>query len=127
MTIESLLERIATSCERQERLLEQMFAPTESDVRAAAPMPAPTPAPMQMNANPFVPPEQQFVPPAVPAASPLTDAASVMVYCMEKYRTLGPIKGGLIQEVIVALGHTTLAALRPDQYPEFHSRVEAIK
>ena len=105
---------------------------TKSNVSAApAPIPAvvpaaPAPVPMP---TPVPAPAPVPVPaPSAPAAScPLTDAGQLMAYCMEKYRTLGPVKGGQIQEVLTALGQSTLAGLRPDQYAEFYSRVEAIQ
>ena len=50
-----------------------------------------------------------------------------MTYCMEKYRTLGPVKGGMIQTILVELGHNNLNSLRPDQYADFYQKVEAIK
>ena len=49
-----------------------------------------------------------------------------MTYCMEKYKTLGPIKGGMIQTILAELGHSNLNNLRPDQYGTFYLKVEAL-
>ena len=50
-----------------------------------------------------------------------------MAYCMNKYQQLGPVKGGLIQNVLVQLGVGNLNALQPEQYGAFYAAVEAIQ
>jgi len=49
-----------------------------------------------------------------------------MAYCMEKYKSLGPAKGGMIQNVLLEMGVNNLSALTPAQYGEFVTRVEAL-
>lgn len=140
MSIESTLERIATSCERQERLLEQLLKITEDHpdlfaqqqtpepapapaavvVPPPAPAPEPTPAPA---AAAFVPPP---APPAPAATVPFTDQAGLIKYGMEKYRTLGAAKGGLIQNVIVDMGFNNLSKIPSERWTEFVSRCEAL-
>jgi hypothetical protein len=151
MSIESTLERIATSCERQERLLEQLLKVTEDypDLFAqqqapepapataaafvpppaaafvpppAAPEPTPAPAPAPAAAA-FVPPP---APPATVATVPFTDQAGLIKYGMEKYRTLGAAKGGLIQNVIVDMGFNNLSKIPSERWADFVSRCEAL-
>ena len=49
-----------------------------------------------------------------------------MAYCMEKYKVLGPAKGGMIQQVLIEMGVNNLSALTAAQYGEFYRKVEAI-
>lgn len=106
-------------------------APQPATVPTPVPTPEPEPAPApQPAAVPEVPtPAFASAPQPAPAAGPLpfADGKGVMAYCMEKYRTLGPVKGGMIQQVLTELGHTNLTGLRPDQYAVFFEKVEAIK
>ena len=91
-------------------------------VPAVAPAPQPAPAPAAFPMPPAVP-----TPPPAPAVSqPFADEKAVMAYVMEKYKTLGPVKGGMIQQVLLELGHQTMGSLRPDQYAEFKAKVEAL-
>jgi hypothetical protein len=62
-----------------------------------------------------------------PTGLPFNDAASVMAYTVSKYGTLGKDKGAKIQDVLTALGCTTLTDLKPDQYPHYYAGVEAIQ
>ncbi len=79
--------------------------------------------PVQMPAAPT------FAQPAAPAPTglPFNDAASVMAYTVSKYGTLGKDKGAKIQDVLTALGCTTLTDLKPEQYPHYYAGVEAIQ
>jgi len=49
-----------------------------------------------------------------------------MEYVMGKYRALGPVKGGMIQNVLSEIGCKNINEVQPAQYGEFHARVEAI-
>lgn len=126
MTIENTLERIASALESLVTLQSAQFQAPQSPQQPQVP---------QMPTQPQAPTPSQFAPPAQqPQApqsqqfpkSPLTDGNSVMAYCVEKYRTLGPVKGAEIQTVLAALGHTNVATLRPEQYDEFYIRVEGL-
>lgn len=137
MTIESILERIATSCERQERLLEQLLRVTEEypdlfTKEEATPEPA-VPAPVAVAPAPEPPPAvPTFNPPPPPPAPapdtgcPITDHAGLMKYVMAKYKALGPIKGGQIQNALMQLGATNINGLKPEQYAAFYAAVEAL-
>lgn len=49
-----------------------------------------------------------------------------MAYCMEKYKVLGPTKGGMIQQILLEMGVNNLTALTPAQYGTFYEKVEAL-
>lgn len=136
MSIEKNLDRIATALEAIVEL--------ESRGRVSfEPAPAePLPIPVPMNPNPFVTPEEQFPAapaapapaPAVPAApavpsgpaAPFTDHKGLSAYVMGKYRTLGPVKGALIQNVLSEIGCKNINEVKPEMYGTFFQKVEAI-
>lgn len=135
MTIESLLERIASSCERQERLIEQLLNVTEPDQHpqveipyVAIPNPAPsspTPAPTPAQT---VPDPAPTAPIPAPAAAPaaFADQKAFMDYCMAKYKALGPIKGGMIQQILIDLGASSIMGLPAEKWAEFRAKVEML-
>jgi hypothetical protein len=49
-----------------------------------------------------------------------------MDYVMTKYKTLGPIKGGMIQQVLLDLGHSNMSSVPASQYADFYLKVEAL-
>ena len=128
MSIEKNLERIATALE----------AIVELECRGHATPPVP------LNANPFASPEEQF--PAAPAPvepvkatpaptpapasafppAPFADHKALSVYVMGKYRSLGPVKGAQIQNVLSELGLKNINEVKPEQYAEFYAKVEAL-
>jgi len=143
MSIENTLERIASSLEKIAKTLEHTEHYNESPV--ANPVvhtkvqdkPVTVPAVPVQAAAPAVPapvvpsPAATPVPPATTpsacmGAAPFTDAKGLMAYCMEKYKSLGPTKGGMIQNVLLEMGVNNLSALTPAQYGEFVTRVEAL-
>jgi hypothetical protein len=146
MTIEATLERIAIALEALAKTPQSPFAPQPQPQVPAYTMPqAPAaPAPVPMPTAPVIPlptaqaapvPVPQYVPPqpATPApmpgnghAAPFSTPAEFTNYCMQKYRDLGPVKGPMLQTIINQLGHTSLNAVRPDQYAEFYAKVEAL-
>ena len=94
-----------------------------------------TPEPLPVPAAPAVPPVIAAVPapapaPAAPAipvtAAPFTDNKGLMAYCMSKYSTLGPVKGGQIQQILIGMGHQNLNSIPAEQYGEFFTKVEAL-
>lgn len=135
MTIENLLERIAISCERQERLIEHLLNVTDPEVPYVAipnpapssPTPAPTPAPTVPDP---VPTPAPTVPPPTPApaAAPaaFADQKSFMDYCMAKYKALGPVKGGMIQQILIDLGASSIMGLPAEKWAEFRTKVEML-
>ena len=130
MSIETNLASIAKS-------LETLVAHLTADKQ---PAPAAAPAPMAMMPNPApvpapapaVPAFAMPLPAAAPApapvgpAAPFTDGKGLMEYVMGKYRALGPVKGGMIQNVLSEIGCKNINEVQPAQYGEFHARVEAI-
>ncbi len=150
MSIEKNMEVIATSLASIAKSLEELkvgqIKATDAiiktvNVPAVEPVvlqPAVVPAPVVAAPAPIPTP---VVPAAVPAAvpapvtptavapsgsAPFTDAKGLMAYVMSKYQALGPVKGGEIQGVLTALGHKNINELKPEQYGEFHTRVEAL-
>ena len=95
------------------------------NIPAPAPnIPAPAPnIPAPAPAAAFVPPP---APPAAAPTVPFTDQAGLIKYGMEKYRTLGAAKGGMIQNVIVDMGFNNLSKIPADRWAEFVSRCEAL-
>jgi hypothetical protein len=137
MTIEQTLERIATSCERNERLTEQLIASLKNGTthQAAAPVaptapvgnvqPAPTPT-VPVMATPAAP-AAPVPATASPSNCPITDQPSLVAYVMASYKEMGPVKGNQIQGVLAALGITNINEAKPEQYAAIHSGVEALK
>lgn len=121
MSIEKTLERIADSLEilvtGQKQLpftapvVDVPVTTATETVATATPatMPAVTPAPV------------------VPAVTlPFNDAKTLSAYVMSKYRTLGPVKGALIQNVLGELGLKNVNDVQPAQYEIFWAKVEAL-
>ena len=133
MSIETNLASIAKS-------LETLVTHLTADKQ---PAPAAAPAPMAMMPNPapvpapapavpaFAMPLPAAAPTPAPApagpAAPFTDGKGLMEYVMGKYRALGPVKGGMIQNVLSEIGCKNINEVQPAQYGEFHARVEAIQ
>lgn len=146
MTIENTLERIAQSNERQERLLEQLIDRLTGDqsqlelplkeeshnettpvthVTAASAGTPPTDAVVTQAPEPF-PPVPVPTPAAVLPTCPVKDAKEMMEYCMGKYRGLGPVKGGMIQSILIEMGVSNINTIPVERYAEFYSKVEGI-
>jgi len=134
MSIETNLASIAKSLET---LVTHMTADKQP-----APAPAPSMTPNQVPQMAMMPPPALARAPAVPAfamplpapapapvgpAAPFTDGKGLMEYVMGKYRALGPVKGGMIQNVLSEIGCKNINEVQPAQYGEFHARVEAIQ
>jgi hypothetical protein len=137
MTIEQTLERIATSCERNERLTEQLIdalanaitrqaaAPVAVSAPVAAAPVVATPAPVAAPVTPAAPVVEAPVQ-AAPTC-PITDQASLVAYVMTSYKEMGPVKGNQIQGVLAALGITNINEATAAHYPAIYSGVEALK
>ena len=129
-SIAKSLESIALSQLHSRGLDKPVAAPVEA---APAPTPAPVAAPVEAAPAPAVPAFAMPLPAAAPApapaasAAPFTDGKGLMEYVMGKYRALGPVKGGMIQNVLSEIGCKNINEVQPAQYGEFHARVEAIQ
>ena len=127
MSIETNLASIAKS-------LETLVTHLTADKQPAPAVPmvqyTPTPA-APAPAAPAVPAFAMPLPASAPApaapAAPFTDGKGLMEYVMGKYRALGPVKGGMIQNVLSEIGCKNINEVQPAQYGEFHARVEAIQ
>ncbi len=60
-------------------------------------------------------------------AVPFTDNKGLVAYMMDSYRTLGPIKGAEIQQVLASVGKTNINEITPDLYATVYAAVEALK
>jgi hypothetical protein len=105
--------------------LVQSVAPVSTVVSATTSAPV---QPINVPAAVTMPATPTFTQPAAaaPTGLPFNDAASVMAYTVSKYGTLGKDKGAKIQDVLTALGCTTLTDLKPEQYPHYYAGVEAL-
>jgi hypothetical protein len=149
MTIESLLTSIAASLSRIADAMEGQttvpaatptpgaYKPSEEQLQHAYDharnQPDPTPAPVvPVPPMPTMPatPTPAFVPMPAPVPStvvaPFNDAKGLMDYVMTKYKALGPIKGGMIQQVLLDLGHSNMSSVPASQYADFYLKVEAL-
>ena len=127
-SIAKSLETIAThlTADKQDsRRTEVVAVPTPAPAPAA---PAPAPAVEVPAAAPpaFMMPPAPAPAPAGPAA-PFTDGKGLMEYVMGKYRHLGPVKGGMIQNVLSEIGCKNINEVQPAQYAVFFAKVEAIQ
>jgi len=135
MTIEQTLERIATSCERNERLTEQLIASLNNAAthQVAAPVAVPAhvaDAPVVAAPTPVAAPVVEAAPAApvqAAPACPITDQPSLVAYVMASYKEMGPVKGNQIQGVLAALGIANINEAKPEQYVAIHAGVEALK
>ena len=137
MSIETNLASIAESLKIIAKVAQDMTgdkqpapmpAPAPAPVLPAMPAPAPVPVP----ATPAPAPMPAFAMPPAPEApagpaAPFNDQKSLMAYVMDKYRKLGPIKGGLIQNVLSEIGLHNINDLQPQHYQVFYAKVEAIQ
>jgi hypothetical protein len=140
MTIEQTLESINAGIQQlvagQQQLIASLNTPQVS--HASVPTPPPVPqAPVQA-AAPIPPQQPAYAPapqnPAPPApalpgntAAPFVDAKGLMDYAMQKYQQLGPVKGGMIQSILMGMNTPNINMLQPAQYAEFYSKVESIQ
>ena len=118
MSIEKNLERIATA-------LEQLAGAKPTVEAAPAPAPAPT-VETSLPEEPAIKPKKAPVVEAPTSNLPFNDAKSLSAYVMTKYKTLGPIKGALIQNVLAELGLKNISDIKAEQYEAFHAKVEAL-
>ena len=136
MSIETNLASIAKSLEtlvthltadKQDSRRTEVHAITPAGIGDhAAPAPAPAVPAVPAFAMPLPAAAAPAPAPAAPAA-PFTDGKGLMEYVMGKYRALGPVKGGMIQNVLSEIGCKNINEVQPAQYGEFHARVEAIQ
>jgi len=137
MSIETNLASIAKSLETLVTHLtaDKQPAPAAAPApMAMMPNPAPVPAPAPAVEVPAVPafampmptPAAAPAPAPVGPAAPFTDGKGLMEYVMGKYRALGPVKGGMIQNVLTEIGCKNINEVQPTHYAAFYSKVEAI-
>ena len=97
-------------------------------VKAEKPAPVvEAPAPV-VEAAPVMPAAPTFEP-VVEAAdkAPFTDGKGLIDYVMTAYKEMGAEKGAKIQGVLTEMGLQNVNELRPTEYDEFYTKVEALK
>lgn len=57
---------------------------------------------------------------------PYSDSKGLMVFVMNKYKELGPIKGAKIQGLFDSIGAANVSDIKPDQYADFYAGMMAL-
>ena len=140
LSIEKSLSRIAAALESRSTV-----APAAPVVHAPAPVqlvyaPVATPAPVQpvfvqpvpipvaVQQPVFAQPVQQFAATGNPFGKDEAGGEqTLMGYTMDAYRTMGPLKGGGINNVLIAMNCKNINDVQPAQYAQFHAAVEQLK
>ena len=96
---------------------------------AAAPAPVAAPPIFAVPAMPAPPIFAAPAPVAAPVTTgaPFTDGKGLIDYVMIAYKTLGPQKGALIQNVLTSMGYSNINDVKPEHYINLFSGVEALK
>ena len=129
MTIEQTLESINAGIQQlvsgQQQLLAALHTP-QANYAPAPSQPAIPPAPVPQAPAPVPAPQPAYAP-APQSPAPFSDARGLMDYTMHKYQQLGPVKGGMIQSILMGMNTPNINMLQPAQYAEFYSKVESIQ
>lgn len=74
-------------------------------------------------------PAPTFVTPAQPAHSavPFNDPQSLLKWVMDVYKTMGPVKGAQIQNVLQSLGYANINDVKPEHYAALHNGIETLR
>ena len=59
--------------------------------------------------------------------APFTDGKGLIAYVMESYKSLGPVNGAKIQEVLTGIGYANINEVKPESYAALYAGVEALK
>lgn len=140
LSIEKSLSRIAAALESRSTVapaapIVHVPAPVAMAIPAPvqpvyAPVPVPVPvlAPVAVLPPVFVQPVQQPVATGNPFGKDEAGGEqTLMGYTMDAYRTMGPLKGGGINNVLIAMNCKNINDVQPAQYHQFHAAVEALK
>ena len=143
MTIESYLSRIADALEaiaatrtQPVMLSIDQEKPKKQKEPANVPVtPAPVPA-APAPVVPSVPPVPAPVPTGIPVAAvnaavsgacPFADAKGLITYVMDAYKSMGPTKGAMIQNVLTKLGVNNINEVQAKDYQALWSGIEELK
>jgi len=90
--------------------------------------PAPTPV-APVTVTPTAPVAPVFAVPATasPSDGPFANQAELTAFVMDTYKSLGPIKGAKIQEVLNSVGAKNINEVKPEMYAAVKAGVEALK
>ena len=135
MSIENNLASIAKSLESIAKSLEHTKSYTEEGI--VAPVVPEVKAPTIIApASPNVVIEElplpvQIAPPpvvtVVTGGAPFTDSKGLIAYVVDSYKSLGPVNGAKIQEVLTGIGYTNINEVKPESYAALYAGVEALK
>ena len=126
MSLESKIDALTAAVQALTAKLESVnVAPTVAPVQVATPV---VTAPVA--AAPAMPAPPSFAAPAaapVAAGAPFADGKGLIDYVMGAYKTLGPQKGALIQNVLTQLGYANINDVKPEHYAALYQGVEQLK
>jgi len=90
--------------------------------------PAPTPV-VPVTVTPTVAVAPVFATPAAvsPFSAVFANQAELTAFVMDTYKSLGPIKGAKIQEVLNSVGAKNINEVKPEMYAAVKAGVEALK
>jgi hypothetical protein len=91
-------------------------------VAVVAPSPVVTPVAVPVPVAPVV-----TAPVVSSVVAPFSDSKGMIAYVMGVYQTVGASKGAGIQAILESLGHKNINDVRPDQYGELFTKMEAFK
>jgi hypothetical protein len=99
---------------------------------AAVPVPVasisvPVPVAVAVPVPAFVAPVAVQNPVQPDPSVPFNDKQGLTQYTMSVYKSLGAVKGGEIQNVLVALGVTNINEVTPAMYGQYYAALEALK
>ena len=133
MSIEQNLSSIAKSLELIAAVLSagKQAAPVATPapvvaapvVAAPAPVVAPVPAPVVAATTMFAALSQA----QGTDTGGITDAAGLLAFVMDAYKSLGPIKGANIQNVLTSIGVKNINEVQPAQYATVVAGVNALR
>jgi len=134
MSIENNLQRIADALEaiagrgvaaRSNSSASEVL--TTNLVVEPAPVVTPVVEPVQVIETPVVTTPVIATAPAVPTVVvPFTDKQGFVQYVMERYKTLGPVAGAEIQNVLIKSGFANINDVPVEKFPEVFAGIEAL-
>ena len=131
-SIAKSLESIAKSLEHSENYAEKVsVAPVG---QAVQPIQKPEPVSTNVVVEEIPVPASLVAPVVLPTvasgaalSAPFTDSKGLIAYVMDSYKSLGPVNGAKIQEVLTSIGYTNINEVKPESYAALFTGVEALK
>lgn len=133
MSLESKIETLTAAVAALTAVMQSSAPNGAASVQQSAPVvqpPVAAPAVAAMPAPPtfMAPPAAAPVAAPAPSDAPFADLQGLFKYTAEAYQALGAERGAMIQtRVMAALGVANVNDIKPEQYGQFYSGVEALK